>query len=46
VADATGSRLVRRERAGAIADADALGRALGEELLASGAREILEELRR
>jgi hydroxymethylbilane synthase len=46
VADAAGTRLVRRERAGTMADADALGMALGDELLSSGGREILAELRR
>jgi hydroxymethylbilane synthase len=46
VADVAGFRLVRRERAGAIADADAVGMALGDELLSNGGREILEELRR
>ncbi|MFN3322035.1 MAG: hydroxymethylbilane synthase [Bryobacteraceae bacterium] len=39
------SLTVRREAVGAVHDAEALGRRLGEELLASGAREILDAVR-
>ncbi|MBI4617753.1 MAG: hydroxymethylbilane synthase [Planctomycetes bacterium] len=41
-----GSRVVRRRVAGAADDAPALGHRLAEELLASGGREILQELSR
>ena len=34
--------MIRKQSSGAVADAAALGRALGEELLAEGGREILE----
>ena len=37
-----GKELVRAESAGAVADAAAVGRELGAELLDSGARKILE----
>jgi hydroxymethylbilane synthase len=39
-----GSRLVRQRVAGDVHEAEALGRRLGEELLAAGGREILREL--
>lgn len=39
------SLTVRREAVGTVHDAEALGRRLGEELLASGAREILDAVR-
>ena len=42
VASPDGSELIRAESEGAAADAEAIGRALGEELLARGARRILE----
>jgi hydroxymethylbilane synthase len=42
VASPDGSELVRAESEGAPADAAAIGRTLGEELLARGARKILE----
>ena len=41
VAELNGKTLVRRETAGRVADAEQLGRALGEELLSAGARDIL-----
>ncbi len=44
VASLDGSRLVRGVRSGLVAEARALGEALGEELLAEGAAEILKEL--
>ncbi len=37
-----GTKIIRRESAGAVPDAERLGRELGRELLESGAREILE----
>ena len=46
VADVAGRRLVRREQDGAIAEAEEIGLALGEELLVNGGREILAELGR
>jgi hydroxymethylbilane synthase len=39
-----GSRIVRGEREGAASEAESLGRALAEDLLAQGAGEILAEL--
>ncbi len=42
VASPDGSELIRAESEGASADAEAIGHALGEELLARGARRILE----
>ena len=39
-----GSRVVRDRAEGAVAEAEALGRALGERLLAQGGREILRDL--
>jgi hydroxymethylbilane synthase len=42
VAAPDGSQLIRAEADGAPADAEAIGRALGEQLLARGARKILE----
>jgi hydroxymethylbilane synthase len=39
-----GSRLVRAERRGGVADAEALGRAVADDLLAAGADGILREL--
>ncbi len=42
VAAPDGSELIRAEAEGAPADAEAIGRALGEQLLARGARRILE----
>jgi hydroxymethylbilane synthase len=44
VASLDGTRLVRGERSGPAVEARALGEALGEELLAAGAAEILKEL--
>ncbi len=44
VASLDGTQLVRGERSGPTAEARALGEALGEELLAKGAAEILKEL--
>ena len=41
-----GSRLVRLHMQGAVEDAQAVGRALGERILAAGGREILDELLR
>ncbi len=42
VASPDGSEVVRGEREGAVAEAESLGRALGADLLARGARRILE----
>lgn len=42
VASPDGTELVRAESEGAVEDAEALGRSLGEELLAKGAQRILE----
>jgi len=42
VASPDGSEIVRGEREGAAAEAAAIGRALGAELLARGARRILD----
>ena len=39
-----GTQLIRKSASGAPADAEQLGRALGEELLASGAKQILESV--
>jgi hydroxymethylbilane synthase len=39
-----GTELVRAESQGAAEDAEALGRGLGEELLAKGAQRILESV--
>jgi hydroxymethylbilane synthase len=44
VASLDGARMVRGERSGPVADARALGEALGDELLGKGAAEILKEL--
>jgi hydroxymethylbilane synthase len=41
-----GSRLVRLHMQGAVEDAQAVGRALGERILAAGGRDILDELLR
>ncbi len=46
VGDVEGRRMVRGEREGTASDADALGLALGRELLMRGGEEILAELRR
>ncbi|MDR2745164.1 MAG: hydroxymethylbilane synthase [Desulfovibrio sp.] len=46
VADIDGSRTLRREKSGSIADPRGLGLRLADELLESGAREILEQLTR
>jgi hydroxymethylbilane synthase len=43
VASLDGSRIIRGERSGPVADARRLGVALGEQLLAEGARELLRE---
>jgi hydroxymethylbilane synthase len=42
VASPDGSELIRAESEGPAADAEAIGRALGEQLLNLGARRILE----
>ncbi len=42
VASPDGSELIRAESEGEPADAEALGREIGDELLARGARRILE----
>jgi hydroxymethylbilane synthase len=44
VGEPDGSRVIRAERRGAATQADALGQALAEELLAGGAGAILEAL--
>jgi hydroxymethylbilane synthase len=44
VASLDGARIVRGERSGPVAEARALGEALGDELLGKGAAEILKEL--
>jgi len=44
VASLDGSRVIRGERSAPVAEARALGEALGEELLSKGAAEILREL--
>jgi hydroxymethylbilane synthase len=41
-----GTRIVRERARGACRDAEAVGRALGERLLAAGGREILRQLAR
>jgi hydroxymethylbilane synthase len=41
-----GSRLVRERASGAVDQAEAIGRALGERLLAAGGRQILDDLAR
>ena len=40
----SGSRLVRERLEGPVEDAESLGRALGERLLAQGGREVLAAL--
>ncbi len=42
VASPDGTQLIRARADGPAADAESLGRALGEDLLARGAREILQ----
>lgn len=44
VAELDGTRVIRGTQQGSVADADAVGRALGEALLAQGARDILARL--
>ncbi|MBR0566579.1 hydroxymethylbilane synthase [Azoarcus sp. L1K30] len=44
VAMPDGSRIIRAEREGAVVDADALGKALAEDLRAQGAEDILAEV--
>ena len=44
VAELDGTRVIRGTQSGPVADADAIGRALGEVLLAQGARDILARL--
>ena len=46
IGDPDGRRLIRGSRSGARADGEAIGRALADELLASGGREILRGLGR
>jgi hydroxymethylbilane synthase len=46
IADPDGRRLLRGEVAGAAADAEALGAALAEQLLAQGAAELIAEAAR
>nr|WP_096777614.1 hydroxymethylbilane synthase [Thiomicrospira microaerophila] len=44
VAETDGSRIIRKEGRAPITEAEAMGRRIGQELLDSGAREILEKL--
>ena len=44
IADTTGRRFIKRQQAGPAADPAALGRRVGEELLAAGGQQILDEI--
>ena len=44
IASIDGERLYRKKNAGSALDAEKIGRALAEELLAMGGKEILQEL--